>query len=59
MSRMIGTVSMGVRAPIIRDGDDLAKIVPQCIAEAMAKGKGSRHVSIQGRGDFFFFLSLY
>ena len=35
MSRMIGTVSMGVRAPIIREGDDLAKIVPQCIAEAM------------------------
>ena len=22
----------------------------------MAKGKGSRHVSFQGRGDFFFFL---
>ena len=35
MSRMIGTVSMGVRAPIIREGDDLAKIVPECIAEAM------------------------
>ena len=27
MSRMLGTVSMGVRAPIIREGDDLAKIV--------------------------------
>ena len=35
MSRMIGTVSMGVRAPIIREGDDLVKIVPECIAEAM------------------------
>ena len=35
MSRMIGTVSMGVRAPIIREGDDLAAIVPDCIAEAM------------------------
>ena len=27
MSRMIGTVSMGVRAPIIREGDDLVQIV--------------------------------
>ena len=35
MGRMIGTVSMGVRAPIIREGDDLVKIVGQCIAEAM------------------------
>ena len=35
MGRMIGTVSMGVRAPIIREGEDLVKIVGQCIAEAM------------------------
>ena len=35
MSRMIGTVSMGVRAPIIREGDDLAKIVVDSIKEAM------------------------
>ena len=35
MGRMIGTVSMGVRAPIIREGDDLVKIVSNCIAEAM------------------------
>ena len=35
MGRMIGTVSMGVRAPIIREGDDLVKIVSDCIAEAM------------------------
>ena len=27
MSRMIGTISRGVRAPIIREGDDLAQIV--------------------------------
>ena len=27
MSRMVGTVSMGIRAPIIRSGDDLAEIV--------------------------------
>ncbi len=35
MSRMIGTVSMGIRAPIIRKGDDLAEIVTASIAEAM------------------------
>ncbi len=35
MSRMIGTVSMGVRAPIIREGDDLVQIVSGCIADAM------------------------
>jgi len=32
---MIGTVSMGIRAPIIREGDDLVKIVANCIADAM------------------------
>ena len=31
MSRMIGTVSRGVRAPIIKSGDDLAKIVTDSI----------------------------
>ena len=35
VSRMIGTVSMGVRAPIIRQGDDLAQIVIDSIAQAM------------------------
>ncbi len=35
MSRMIGTVSMGVRAPIIREGDNLVEIVTGCILEAM------------------------
>ena len=35
MSRMIGTVSMGVRAPIIREGDDLVEIVTGSIADAM------------------------
>ncbi len=35
MSRMIGTVSMGVRAPIIREGDDLVQIVSNCIVDAM------------------------
>ena len=35
MSRMLGTVSMGIRAPIIREGDDLAQIVTDCIDQAM------------------------
>ena len=35
MSRMLGTVSMGLRAPIIREGDDLVQIVADTILEAM------------------------
>ena len=34
MGRMLGTVSMGVRAPIIRTGDDLVKIVVDSVMEA-------------------------
>ena len=34
MSRMVGTISRGVRAPIIRSGDDLVKIVTDSILEA-------------------------
>ena len=34
MSRMVGTVSRGIRAPIIREGDDLAKIVTDSVLEA-------------------------
>ena len=34
MSRLVGTVSRGIRAPIIREGDDLAQIVTKCILEA-------------------------
>ncbi|MBR1455769.1 MAG: coenzyme F420-0:L-glutamate ligase [Oscillospiraceae bacterium] len=37
MSRMIGTVSRGVRAPIIREGDDLKKIVVDSVLEAAAQ----------------------
>ena len=36
MSRMVGTVSRGVRAPIIRMGDDLAEIVTNSVLEAAA-----------------------
>ncbi|MBE5782286.1 MAG: F420-0--gamma-glutamyl ligase [Clostridiales bacterium] len=35
MSRMIGTVSMGLRAPIIREGDNLVEIVTGSVLEAM------------------------
>jgi len=38
MSRMVGTVSMGIRAPIIRDGDDLVEIVTGSILEAIKEG---------------------
>ena len=34
MSRMVGTISRGVRAPIIRSGDDLVKIVTESVLEA-------------------------
>ena len=35
MSRMLGTVSMGIRAPIVRENDDLVQIVSDCIAQTM------------------------
>ena len=34
MSRMVGTVSRGLRAPIIREGDDLVRIVTETVLEA-------------------------
>ncbi len=34
MGRMVGTVSRGVRAPIIRSGDDLASIVAESVLNA-------------------------
>ena len=34
MSRMIGTVSRGVRAPIIKNGDDIVEIVTSSVIEA-------------------------
>ena len=36
MSRMVGTVSRGVRAPIIRKGDDIVEIVVNSVLEASA-----------------------
>ncbi len=36
MSRMVGTVSRGIRTPIIRSGDDLVEIVTASLLEAAA-----------------------
>ena len=36
MSRMVGTVSRGLRAPIIREGDNLIEIVTNTVLEASA-----------------------
>ncbi len=38
MSRMIGTVSRGVRTPIIRNGDNIVDIVTESILAAVAEG---------------------
>ena len=34
MSRLFGTISRGVRAPIIKEGDDIVKIVTDSVLEA-------------------------
>ena len=34
MERRTGTVSRGIRCPIIREGDDMAKIVVESVVEA-------------------------
>ena len=38
MSRMVGTVSRGLRAPIIRNGDNIVDIVVDTVLEASADG---------------------
>ena len=43
MSRMVGTVSRGIRAPIIREGDDLQKIVTESVLEASRQDGFSIH----------------
>ena len=43
MNRMLGTVSMGVRAPIIREGDDLIKIVTESIMGAIESSSLQPH----------------
>ena len=39
MERLIGTVSRGIRAPIIREGDDLAAIVVDSVVNALESEK--------------------
>ena len=39
MARMVGTTSRGLRAPIIREGDDLAEIVTGCVMQAQSNGE--------------------
>ena len=39
VNRMVGTVSRGVRAPIIREGDNLAEIVVDCVLKAAESEK--------------------
>ncbi|MEE0741900.1 MAG: coenzyme F420-0:L-glutamate ligase [Emergencia sp.] len=39
MERKVGTVSRGLRAPIIKDGDDLSQIVIDTVMDAAASGE--------------------
>ena len=39
MERRVGTISRGIRCPIIREGDNLVKIVTDSVLEA-AEGEG-------------------
>ena len=38
MERRIGTISRGLRGPIIKEGDDLTKIVVDTLLECVDKG---------------------
>lgn len=39
MSRLIGTSSLGIRLPIVKQGDDLVKIVSDCFTEVIEQQK--------------------
>ncbi len=43
MSRLFGTISRGVRAPIIKNGDDIVKIVVDSVLEASKEEKVEFH----------------
>lgn len=43
MERKIGTVSRGIRGPIIREGDDLAQIVTDSVLQAAVSGQFELH----------------
>ena len=44
MERRVGTISRGIRCPIIREGDNLVKIVTDSVLEA-AGGEGLKPMS--------------
>lgn len=47
MDRRVGTVSRGIRCPIIREGDDLSKIVVESVMEAAySEGFGLRNQDV-------------
>ena len=48
MSRMVGTVSRGLRAPIIRANDDLVAIVTDTVLEAALNRTGEMNPTILG-----------
>jgi len=49
MERKVGTISRGIRCPIIREGDDLAKIVVDSVLEAaMSEGYEMRDRDVVG-----------
>ena len=37
MTRYVGTTSRGIRCPIIKEGDDLSKLIPEVLFEASAQ----------------------
>lgn len=43
MERKVGTISRGIHCPIIREGDDLAKIVADSVLEAAQSENLSIH----------------
>ena len=52
MSRMVGTVSRGIRAPIIREGDDLRQIVTESLLAARLSRTGAVRYAIGVIGLF-------
>ena len=49
--RKVGTVSRGIRCPIIREGDDLAAIVTDSVLEAAEAEGFDRHAACRGEEE--------
>ena len=65
MSRLFGTISRGVRAPIINEGDDIVDIVVNAVLDAskeegvaMAKAGEIQGVGVAHRKDSEYLKSL-